>query len=168
MLVPQCTATQGADGVIRIECGADSPKGGGTPPINFGSLFGGGSPPWMQGSNPAVALFGTVLGLTPANGPPNSGTWTKPWQYRVFGPDGRAATDYDWHKGHEDIGNPHAHDWDWSQDSPRQGPREIRPGELFQTITPVNEMIDILFRVPLFMVRPPSGMTPPWAIVPRG
>jgi RHS repeat-associated protein len=47
---------------------------------------------------------------------------------REYGPDGRAARDYD--LGHDHgSGDPHVHDWDWSKPIPRGDGRSLRPGE---------------------------------------
>jgi hypothetical protein len=49
---------------------------------------------------------------------------------RVYGPDGKAKTDYDFGHDHTGAGEPHAHDWDWSKtEKPRGKPRPLRPGE---------------------------------------
>jgi hypothetical protein len=50
-------------------------------------------------------------------------------QRRSFGPDGRAAKNIDYGHDHTGIGDPHAHDWDWSKPAPRQPPRALKPGE---------------------------------------
>jgi RHS repeat-associated protein len=68
----------------------------------------------------------------PAKGKPNStevidnedGTG----QIRDYGPDGNAETDYDFGH-HPELGDPHAHDWDWENNPPRGLPRPLRPGE---------------------------------------
>jgi len=46
-------------------------------------------------------------------------------QRRFYGADGRAAKNIDYGHDHAGIGDPHAHDWDWSKISPRA----LRPGE---------------------------------------
>jgi len=47
---------------------------------------------------------------------------------RYYGGDGNAIKniDYQPHHGHP---TPHAHDWDWTKDPPRQPARPLRPGE---------------------------------------
>ena len=47
---------------------------------------------------------------------------------RFYGGDGNAIKniDYEAHHGHP---APHAHDWDWSRDPPRQPGRALKPGE---------------------------------------
>jgi hypothetical protein len=47
---------------------------------------------------------------------------------RSFGADGIPIKniDYEPHHGHP---NPHAHDWDWTKDPPRQPARPLRKGE---------------------------------------
>jgi RHS repeat-associated protein len=70
---------------------------------------------------------------TPVRGDPNSfrvfpnknGTGTA----RIYGPDGRALRDVDYHQDHG-PGNPHVHDWDWSTGEPiRQPGRALEDGE---------------------------------------
>ncbi len=46
---------------------------------------------------------------------------------RDFGPDGKAGTDYDFGHDHTGVGDPHAHDWDWSGPKPPRMP--LFPGE---------------------------------------
>ena len=70
---------------------------------------------------------------TPARGNPNTtvrypapgGGYTD----RTYGPDGRATKDIDKGHDHNNTGDPHAHDWDWSKDSPRQPGRPLTPEE---------------------------------------
>jgi hypothetical protein len=69
----------------------------------------------------------------PANGPIN-GTRKKPAhgktiQIRHYGPDGRAKKNIDFGHDHGGQGDPHAQDWDWSKNPPRQKARAILPGE---------------------------------------
>jgi hypothetical protein len=47
---------------------------------------------------------------------------------RFYGGGGKAIKniDYEPHHGHP---VPHAHDWDWTKDPPRQPARALRPGE---------------------------------------
>ncbi len=47
---------------------------------------------------------------------------------RFYGSDGNAIKDIDYesHHGHP---APHAHDWDWTKDRPRQSWRLLKPGE---------------------------------------
>jgi RHS repeat-associated protein len=69
----------------------------------------------------------------PAQGGPPSGTLAEDrgngkGTIRTYGPDGRAKTDYD--IGHDHgQGDPHAHDWDWSNPEPRGPARPLCPGE---------------------------------------
>jgi RHS repeat-associated protein len=68
-------------------------------------------------------------GDLPARGRPNSSDARDDGrgngQIRDYGDDGRAKTDFDFGHDHG-AGDPHAHDWDWSQDPPRQPGRPIR------------------------------------------
>ncbi|MGI8510540.1 MAG: RHS repeat-associated core domain-containing protein, partial [Gemmatimonadaceae bacterium] len=101
------------------------------------------------------ARGGTVgVMRTPAQGSPNTEGPVSPTTYRTFGPNGRARTDID--KGHDHgFGDPHAHDWDWSDPNrPIRVPREITPADL----TPgVQGFLDALLSGPfMIMVRPPS------------
>ncbi|WP_239465908.1 choice-of-anchor C family protein [Gemmata sp. SH-PL17] len=71
-------------------------------------------------------------GDLPARGTPNStaakddGKGNR--QTREYGPDGRATKDIDFGHDHG-AGDPHAHDWDWTQMKPRQPGRPLKPGE---------------------------------------
>jgi hypothetical protein len=47
---------------------------------------------------------------------------------RFYGSDGNAAKNIDYSHDHG-AGQPHAHDWDWSLDEPRQPGRPLTPGE---------------------------------------
>ncbi|MGH7572373.1 MAG: RHS repeat-associated core domain-containing protein [Gemmatimonadota bacterium] len=69
----------------------------------------------------------------PARGEPNS-TGVRDdgrgnGQIRDYGPDGNAIRDFDFGHDHGGVGDPHAHDWDWTRTPPRQGPRPIGPNE---------------------------------------
>lgn len=75
---------------------------------------------------------------TPARGEPNTtdrlhgpgGNTTD----RTYGPDGRAIKDID--RGHDHgVGDPHAHDWDWTQDRPRRPGRPLTPDEAAKVAT---------------------------------
>jgi hypothetical protein len=76
---------------------------------------------------------GTRDGDLPAKGKPNSSDARDhgegKGQIRDYGADGRAKTDYDFGHDHTGVGDPHAHDWDWSKKPPRQPPRPLFPGE---------------------------------------
>ena len=50
-------------------------------------------------------------------------------QRRYYGPDGRAVKNIDHGHDHTGVGDPHAHDWDWTKAAPRQGPRALLLGE---------------------------------------
>lgn len=50
-------------------------------------------------------------------------------QRRYYGADGRAAKNIDFGHDHNGAGDPHAHDWDWTQPVPRQPARPLQPGE---------------------------------------
>ena len=50
-------------------------------------------------------------------------------QKRMYGKDGRAVTNIDYGHDHTGVGDPHAHDWDWSKVPPRQPPRPLKSGE---------------------------------------
>lgn len=50
-------------------------------------------------------------------------------QKRFFGPDGRAEKNIDYGHDHTGVGDPHAHDWDWTKTPPRQPPRPLKAGE---------------------------------------
>ncbi len=68
----------------------------------------------------------------PARGEPNS-TGVKDYgegrgQIRDYGPDGKAKVDYDFGHDHG-AGDPHAHDWNWSKEPPRQPGRPLKQGE---------------------------------------
>jgi hypothetical protein len=45
---------------------------------------------------------------------------------RFYGGDGKAVKNIDYDHG---AGKPHAHDWDWTKDPPRQPGRPLKPGE---------------------------------------
>jgi len=49
---------------------------------------------------------------------------------RDYDSEGKAKTDYDFGHDHNDSGDPHAHDWNWSNPKdPRSTARPIHPGE---------------------------------------
>ena len=50
-------------------------------------------------------------------------------QKRHYGSDGRAVKNIDYGHDHTGVGDPHAHDWDWTKDPPRQPARALKPGE---------------------------------------
>jgi hypothetical protein len=50
-------------------------------------------------------------------------------QRRTYGSDGRAVRNIDIGHDHTGVGDPHAHDWDWAKNPPRQPPRPLKPGE---------------------------------------
>lgn len=98
-------------GAIRHPTGGRQPTGsGGKTPGTSGRV---NSPP--QGQKPGTKV--TIPGKKP-------GESTE----RTYGPDGRAAKDID--RGHDHgAGDPHAHDWDWSKNPPRQPGRPLTPQE---------------------------------------
>ncbi len=61
LLDPGCTVTIESSGAENISCTQTKPVGG-SPNISFNFYFGSSTPPWMQGSNPAMALFGQFVG----------------------------------------------------------------------------------------------------------
>jgi hypothetical protein len=50
-------------------------------------------------------------------------------QRRYYGPDGRAEKNVDYGHDFEGVGDPHAHDWDWTKRPARQRARALKPGE---------------------------------------
>jgi RHS repeat-associated protein len=79
---------------------------------------------------------GTRPGDLPATGQEPNSTQVKDngegqGQIRDYGPDGRAIKDFDFGHNHRPDypGDPHAHDWDWSQTPPRGPGRPIGPNE---------------------------------------
>lgn len=63
----------------------------------------------------------------PSRGEPNSvGKQTypdgSPLRERIYGPDGKAVVDHDHHKGEQDAGYNHDHDWTWDGNTPNRGP----------------------------------------------
>lgn len=125
-----------------------------------------GSPGPIAGQIPGKLRDADLaLTRTPARGgPPNGGQWfveNGDPVYRLYGPDGRASVDYNWGHDHG-AGDPHAHDWDWSLNPPRQPGRPIRPGELSSPwpgaqayIQEFGELISRLLNSPvILMVRP--------------
>lgn len=49
-------------------------------------------------------------------------------QRRFYGPDGNAIKNVDY-EAHHGAPNPHIHDWDWTQDPPRQPFRLAKKGD---------------------------------------
>jgi hypothetical protein len=47
---------------------------------------------------------------------------------RYYGSDGYAIKNIDY-KPHHGHPTPHAHDWDWTKEPPRQPARPLKPGE---------------------------------------
>ena len=94
----------------------------------------GGNNAFLYSSGNPLRFFDPfgLIPWSPAKGAPNSnqsfpdgkGGHTE----RFYGPDGKATKDIDYGHDHG-KGDPHVHDWDWSKDRPRQGAREIEPGE---------------------------------------
>lgn len=90
--------------------------------------------PYVYGYGDPINLFDPNgrEARTPARGqPPNSSQefrGEKGRKIRLFGPDGRATTDYDFGHDHG-SGDPHAHDWDWGNPDPRGPHRPLYPGE---------------------------------------
>jgi hypothetical protein len=74
-------------------------------------------------------------GDLPSQGPPGGTLEKKDGQGNViqrrhYGPDGRAVKNVDYGHDHTGVGDPHAHDWDWTQPKrKRQPPRALQPGE---------------------------------------
>jgi len=72
---------------------------------------------------------------TPAKGAPDT-TTTFPDDKggstdRKYGPDGKAVTDVDKGHDHNDAGDPHVHDWDWTGKKPKRGDaRTPKEGEI--------------------------------------
>lgn len=50
-------------------------------------------------------------------------------QQRYYGSDGRAIKNIDFGHDHTGVGDPHAHDWDWSKKPARGSARPLKPGE---------------------------------------
>ena len=48
-------------------------------------------------------------------------------QKRLYGKDGRAIKNIDYGHDHSGVGNPHAHDWDWTATPPGQPARSLKP-----------------------------------------
>lgn len=88
------------------------------------------------GSGLPLTLEGSISRSIPRTGTPNSvkvfGKTT-----RVFGPNGRALTDYD-DAEHKNVGRPHAHDWD--QNGERGEARPLNPGETIPQATQPNQL----------------------------
>lgn len=102
-----------------------------------GGAAGGVADLMMQNSAQGCAASGgtdsgTRTGDLPARGEPNSSAvkdcGNGSGQIRDYGPDGRAQTDYDFGHDHG-AGDPHAHDWDWTQKPPRLPGRPLGPQE---------------------------------------
>jgi hypothetical protein len=74
-------------------------------------------------------------GDLPSHGPPGGTAEKKEAagnviQRRYYGPDGRAQKNIEYGHDHTGVGDPHAHDWDWTQPKKkRQPPRALQPGE---------------------------------------
>jgi RHS repeat-associated protein len=96
-------------------------------------LAGGANTYLYVSASPLVHADPRGLDRTPAKGKPNS------WAHfpsadggstdRYYGPDGKAVKDID--RGHDHgAGDPHVHDWDWSNPKPRAPGRPPRPGEV--------------------------------------
>jgi hypothetical protein len=69
----------------------------------------------------------------PTTGNPNSSVIERDREGKIirrrfFSPDGKAIKNIDF-EAHHGASSPHAHDWDWTQDPPRQSPRPLKPGE---------------------------------------
>jgi len=88
------------------------------------------SPVWVHNAGSTYRA-----GDLPAKRPPNSSAARDDGagngQIRDYGPDGRAVKDYDFGHNHPPTypGDPHVHDWDWTQTPPRQPPRPLGPGD---------------------------------------
>jgi len=90
-------------------------------------------------ARPVVYVWGlfypAVRGDLPVRGKPNSSQSRDDGkghgQIRDYGKDGRAKTDYDFGHDHTGKGDPHAHDWNWTDpNNPvRCPPRSLQPGE---------------------------------------
>jgi hypothetical protein len=77
---------------------------------------------------------------------------------RLFGPDGRATTDYDF-ADHGSGDNPHAHDWDWSGEKGERGPeRPLRPDECPPELDP-EESLNFCEKYPLVCIGLGAGGT---------
>jgi len=76
---------------------------------------------------------GTRSGDLPAKGKPNSSAskdrGNGKGQIRDYGRDGRAVRDFDFGHDHNNAGDPHVHDWDWSKTPPRQPARPLTPDD---------------------------------------
>jgi hypothetical protein len=74
-------------------------------------------------------------GDLPSQGPPGSTAEKKDArgnvvQRRHYGADGRAIKNIDYGHDHTGVGDPHAHDWDWTlPKKKRLPPRTLKPGE---------------------------------------
>ncbi len=71
--------------------------------------------------------------MLPAIGSPNTSQVERDAKHlvirrRFYGGDGRAIKNIDYDHDHGAV-VPHAHDWDWMKDLPRQPGRTLRPGE---------------------------------------
>jgi RHS repeat-associated protein len=109
---------------VQTSCSSGSLLGflrGGPGVVSTGESSGRGGYLQMQSSRtPAKGAPGTSINL-PGD---------KPGQktIRIFGDDGRAVKDIDFGHNHG-AGDPHAHDWDWTSDTPRGPGRPLEPGE---------------------------------------
>jgi len=104
-------------------------------------LVGGGAVAWWASQqtstkNCSMSMERSGAGSKlPTTGMPNSSGAAEDGQgggtIRDYGPDGKAATDYDFGHNHNGAGDPHAHDWDWSGKKPvrSKNPRPLEPGE---------------------------------------
>ena len=133
-------------------------------------LRGGINPYRYTGNNPVNFIDTTGLEpRTPANGPPNTTQSFPDGQGgrtdRTFGPDGQATRDIDYGHDHG-AGDPHAHDWDWNQQRPRQPGRPPTPSEVPVPETPSTPWLrglqPLLVPIPvLCTIFPELCMDPP-------
>lgn len=93
---------------------------------------------------------------SPATGDPNSivtipGRTPGESTERTYGPDGRVVKDID--RGHNHgVGDPHAHDWDWSKDRPRQPGRPLTPEEASNANKQMSDAANTAVKVGLWGV----------------
>jgi hypothetical protein len=93
----------------------------------------------------------------------------RPWSEEDFGEYKRAGHppnaegDVDYGHDHKGVGDPHVHDWDWSEDDPRYAnpPRAPYPGEPLwyapvDPVLPINPFLPIDPFVPLPILEPIS------------
>jgi RHS repeat-associated protein len=87
---------------------------------------------------------------TPSKGPPDTTVHypgPKPGKGtdRTYGPDGRAVKDVDTGHDHKGVGDPHAHDWDWSGEKPQRGDdRSLTPEEKDQIKDTVKKVAPVV------------------------